>query len=164
MVKSTGFICHLLSLLSLFLGPCHLCQSCACRFITRCHVYRSRGCYAAEATGRWQCRTEPSRPQPSVGRWISDNHQSVVKRGNPCLGHPGLRSLQGWQGNSHRCCGVECSQIRHLTGTLMNCNSQRSLALLSFPNLTPNFLDSSQPFSRRSFSYVLRVDLNPPNK
>ena len=70
-------------------------------FITRCHVCtgRSRGCYAAEATRRWQCRTEPSRPKPSVGRGISDNNQSVVKRGNPCLGHPGLRSLQGRVGN-----------------------------------------------------------------
>ena len=68
---------------------------------------------------QWQCRTEPSRPQPSVGRWISDNHQSVVKRGNPYLGHPSLRSLQGWQGSSHQCCVVECSQLSHLTGTLM---------------------------------------------
>ena len=76
---------------------CHSClcflglATCGCRFITRFHVYRSRGCYAAETTGRWQCHTEPKCPQPSVRRWI----QSVVKRGNPCLGRPGLRSLQG---------------------------------------------------------------------
>ena len=85
--------------LSVIFCPSCLCflglATCGCCFITRCHVYRSRGCYAAEATLRWQCHTEPNRPQPSVGRWISDNHQNVVKRGNPCLGHPGLRSLQG---------------------------------------------------------------------